>query len=241
MNKLYVVGIGPGGHEHMTYKAVKTLKESDAIVGYTPYINYVRDFIEGKEIYNSGMTGEVDRCKKAIEIAMSGKVVSVISTGDAGLYGMAGLILELSKDLDLGVEIVPGVTSAFSSAAEIGAPIMHDLAIISLSDLLTPWELIEKRVRLAAEGDFVIAIYNPRSKGRSEHLKNAVDIMLQFKSPDTPVGIVKHAGRENVETTLATLGTIDYEAVDMNTTLIIGNRSTEIYRGKMITKRGYDL
>lgn len=241
MNKIYVVGIGPGGTEHMTLKAIDTLKCCDAVVGYTPYINYVKEFIEDKEIFTSGMTGEVERCKKAIEIAMTGKIVSVISTGDAGLYGMAGLILELAAGMDLEVEIVPGVTSAFSSASELGAPIMHDMAIISLSDLLTPWNLIEKRLALAAEGDFVITIYNPRSKGRADHLKKAVEIILNHKSGDTLVGIVKHAGRDNMKKSITTLSSIDYETVDMNTTVIVGNKSTYIIDGKMVTKRGYEI
>lgn len=241
MNKIYVVGIGPGGEEHMTLKAINTLKSCDAVVGYVPYLKYVEKLIAGKETYTSGMTGEVDRCKKAIEIANAGKNVCVISTGDSGLYGMAGLILELSMDSGPDVEVIPGVTSAFATAAELGAPIMHDMAIISLSDLLTPWDLIEKRLKLAAEGDFVISIYNPRSKGRAEHLSRAVEIMLQYKNPETPVGVVKNAGRENKEILITELSAIDYEKVDMNTTLIVGNKSTIVHGGKMITKRGYTL
>lgn len=164
MAKLYVIGMWPGGREHMTLKAIETIKKSDIIVGYTPYIDYLGDLVKGKEIYSTGMKGEIERCKLAIKKVKEGKNTAIISTGDAGLYGMAGPILELKEDIE--VEIIPGVTAAFSAASELGSPIMHDFASISLSDLLTPWEVIEKRIEKAAEGDFVIAIYNPRSKGR---------------------------------------------------------------------------
>lgn len=239
MTKLYVVGIGPGGRDRMTLKAIESIKKSDIIVGYTPYIEYLGDLVEGKEIYSTGMKGEIERCKFAIEKVKEGKNTAIVSTGDAGLYGMAGPILELKEDID--VEIIPGVTSAFSAASELGAPIMHDFASISLSDLLTPWEVIEKRIEKAAEGDFIIAIYNPRSKGRKDHLKKAAEIMLKYKEEDTPVGIVKNSGRANTEITITNLGNIPYEKVDMLSILIVGNSNTYIKDGQMITPRGYNI
>lgn len=238
MAKLYVIGIGPGGREHMTYKAVETIKNCDIIVGYTPYIEYIGDLVEGKEIYSTGMKGEIERCKLAIEKAKE-KDTAIISTGDAGLYGMAGPILELSEDID--VEIIPGVTAAFSAASELGSPIMHDYVSISLSDLLTPWDVIENRIEKAAEGDFVITIYNPRSKGRKAHLEKAVNIILKHKSKDTPVGIVKDSGRPGTKITMTTLGEIDYELVDMLSVVIIGNSNTYIKDSQIITPRGYDI
>lgn len=239
MAKLYVIGIGPGGREYMTLKAIETIERSDIIVGYTPYIDYLGDLVKGKEVFSTGMKGEIERCKLAIDKVRSGKNTAIISTGDAGLYGMAGPILELKEEIE--VEIIPGVTAAFCAASELGSPIMHDYASISLSNLLTPWEVIENRIEKAAEGDFVIAIYNPRSKGRKDHLEKAIDIILKYKSQETPVGIVKNSGRLNREIILTTLDNIDYEKVDMLSILIIGNSNTYIKDGYMITPRGYDL
>lgn len=239
MAKLYVVGIGPGGREHMTYKAVEVIKESDVIVGYTPYIEYLGELVEGKELFSTGMKGEIERCKQAIEMVRKGKTTAIVSTGDAGLYGMAGPILELAEGIE--VEIIPGVTAAFSAASELGSPIMHDYASISLSDLMTPWEVILKRVEKAAEADFVITMYNPRSKGRPEHLEEAIDLVLKHRKPTTPVGIVKDSGRPGTKITITTLGEMDYEMVDMLTVLIIGNSNTYIENDKMITPRGYKL
>lgn len=239
MAKLYVIGIGPGGKEHMTYKAVETIKKSDIIIGYTPYIDYLGNLVEGKEVYSTGMKGEIERCKLAIEKTKEGKNTAIISTGDAGLYGMAGPILELKEDIE--VEIIPGVTAAFSAASELGSPIMHDFVSISLSDLLTPWEVIENRIEKAAEGDFVITIYNPRSKGRKDHLEKAVNIILKYKSKNTPVGIVKNSGRSGTEITVTSLGEINYEMVDMLSMVIIGNSNTYIKDNHIITPRGYDI
>lgn len=239
MAKLYVVGIGPGGKDHMTFKAVETIKSSDVIVGYTPYINYLQGFLEGKEIYSTGMRKEIERCQYAIERVKEGKNTVIISTGDAGLYGMAGPILELAKDID--VEIIPGVTAAFSAAAELGSPIMHDYASISLSDLLTPWQVIENRIEKAAEGDFVVAIYNPRSKGRKDHLERAIEIIKKHRKGETPVGIVRNSGRDDGTISLTNLDDIDYEIVDMLSVLIIGNSNTFIRGKKIITPRGYEI
>jgi precorrin-3B C17-methyltransferase len=239
MGKLYVIGIGPGGMEHMTLKALETIKNCQVIVGYTFYIELIKDLVDGKRVIKTGMMGEIERCKLAVAEADKGHDTCIISTGDAGLYGMAGPIMELAKNLD--VEVIPGVTSSFCAAAEVGAPIMHDFCTISLSDLMTPWEIIEKRLHMAAEGDFVIALYNPKSKGRSLHINNAIKIILEYKNPSTPVALVKNAGRDGNEKRIVTLETIDYDFIDMMTVVLIGNSNTYIENGKMITPRGYSL
>jgi precorrin-3B C17-methyltransferase len=239
MSKLYVVGIGPGGWEHMTHKAVETIKKCQVVIGYTFYIELIKEYIQDKRVIQNGMKGELERCRRAVEEVRKGYDTCIISTGDAGLYGMAGPILELAGDVE--VEIIPGVSSAFCAAAEVGAPIMHDFCTISLSDLLTPWELIEKRLELAAQGDFVIALYNPKSKGRPEHLQRAIERILEHKKPDTPVALVKNAGREGNERKLVALESLDYDFVDMMTVVIIGNSNTMIKNGRMITPRGYQL
>ena len=240
---IYVIGIGPGCRDLMTQEAISAMEDAEVIVGYKTYIKLVEDFIKDKEVVQNGMRKEVDRCQDAIDIAKTGKKVAVISSGDAGIYGMAGLILELitKQELDIPVKVVPGVTASIGAAAVLGAPIMHDFCHISLSDLMTPWEVIEKRLRLAAEADFVICLYNPRSKGRSEHLANAFKIMGEFKDGSTPVGIVKDVGREDQEKFICTFDTMDFERVDMTTMVIIGNKSTYINDDLMITPRGYTV
>ena len=240
---IYVIGIGPGCRDLMTQEAISAMEDAEVIVGYKTYIKLVEDFIKDKEVVQNGMRKEVDRCQDAIDIAKTGKKVAVISSGDAGIYGMAGLILELitKQELDIPVKVVPGFTASIGAAAVLGAPIMHDFCHISLSDLLTPWEVIEKRLRLAAEADFVICLYNPRSKGRSEHLANAFKIMGEFKDGSTPVGIVKDVGREDQEKFICTFDTMDFERVDMTTMVIIGNKSTYIHDDLMITPRGYTV
>jgi len=235
---IYAVGIGPGNQETMTYEAMHVIEKSDVIVGYKTYIDLIEDLIKDKEVVSNGMKQEIDRVKKAVEISKTGKTVAVISSGDAGVYGMAGLILELSEDEE--VRIVSGVTASTAAAAVLGAPLMHDFCHISLSDLLTPLDLIYKRVALASEGDFVICIYNPRSKGRPDYLKSSFEIMRKYKSGTTPVGIVKNAGRENQEVQICTIDTIDFESVDMLSIVIVGNSSTYIKNNKIITKRGYE-
>ena len=240
---IYVIGIGPGCRDLMTQEAISAMEDAEVIVGYKTYIKLVEDFIKDKEVVQNGIRKEVDRCQDAIDIAKTGKKVAVISSGDAGIYGMAGLILELitQQELDIPVKVVPGVTASIGAAAVLGAPIMHDFCHISLSDLMTPWEVIEKRLRLAAEADFVICLYNPRSKGRSEHLANAFKIMGEFKDGSTPVGIVKDVGREDQEKFICTFDTMDFERVDMTTMVIIGNKSTYIHDDLMITPRGYTV
>ena len=240
---IYVIGIGPGCRDLMTQEAISAMEDAEVIVGYKTYIKLVEDFVKDKEVVQNRMRKEVDRCQDAIDIAKTGKKVAVISSGDAGIYGMAGLILELitKQELDIPVKVVPGVTASIGAAAVLGAPIMHDFCHISLSDLMTPWEVIEKRLRLAAEADFVICLYNPRSKGRSEHLANAFKIMGEFKDGSTPVGIVKDVGREDQEKFICTFDTMDFERVDMTTMVIIGNKSTYIHDDLMITPRGYTV
>ena len=240
---IYVIGIGPGCRDLMTQEAISAMEDAEVIVGYKTYIKLVEDFIKDKEVVQNGMRKEVDRCQDAIDIAKTGKKVAVISSGDAGIYGMAGLILELitKQELDIPVKVVPGVTASIGAAAVLGAPIMHDFCHISLSDLMTPWEVIEKRLRLAAEADFVICLYYPRSKGRSEHLANAFKIMGEFKDDSTPVGIVKDVGGEDQEKFICTFDTMDFERVDMTTMVIIGNKSTYIHDDLMITPRGYTV
>lgn len=240
---IYVIGIGPGCRDLMTQEAISAMEDAEVIVGYKTYIKLVEDFVKDKEVVQNGMRKEVDRCQDAIDIAKTGKKVAVISSGDAGIYGMAGLILELitKQELDIPVKVVPGVTASIGAAAVLGAPIMYDFCHISLSDLMTPWEVIEKRLRLAAEADFVICLYNPRSKGRSEHLANAFKIMGEFKDGSTPVGIVKDVGREDQEKFICTFDTMDFERVDMTTMVIIGNKSTYIHDDLMITPRGYTV
>lgn len=237
--KIYVVGLGPGNHEHMSYKAMEVIKSVDVVVGYKTYIELIRELISDKEIVISGMKKEVDRCNQVLEIATTGKNVALVSSGDAGVYGMAGIMLEMNEDFD--IEIVPGITSANASASSLGAPLMHDFCVISLSDLLTDWELIKKRIECAAIGDFVTAIYNPRSKGRQTQIVEARDIFMKHKSKDTVVGIVENAKREGENVTITTLeNMLDYE-INMFTTVIVGNSNTFEKEGKMVTPRGYKV
>ncbi|HBV68650.1 MAG TPA: precorrin-3B C(17)-methyltransferase [Clostridiales bacterium] len=236
---IYVIGIGPGSQEAMTFEAMEAIEKSDVIVGYKTYIDLIRNLVSNKEIVSNGMKQEIDRVKKAVEISGTGKTVAVISSGDAGVYGMAGLVLEMANGED--VNVISGITASTAAAAVLGAPLMHDFCHISLSDLLTPLELIYKRVELAAQADFVICIYNPRSKGRPEYLKNSFEIMKKYKSGSTPVGVVHNVYRDNQEINICTLDTIDFEIVDMTSIVIVGNSSTYIKDNKMITKRGYHL
>lgn len=238
MGKLYVVGIGPGGLDHMTLKAVKAIEESEIIVGYTKYIEFIKPMIKDKTLVSTGMRGEVERCKQALELAKD-KVVSIISTGDAGIYGMAGLILEMREDEN--VEVIPGVTASSSAASIVGAPLMHDNCNISLSDLMTPYDLIKKRVELAAEGDFIISLYNPKSHGRPLYLKECMDLVRKYRQGNTPIAVVKNALRDGQKSTVFTLDTFDDSEVDMFSIVIIGNSKSYIKDGQFITPRGYDV
>lgn len=245
MNKLYIVGIGPGNRENMTFSAIHALNSSDIIAGYTTYIELIKDIIQGKEVVCTGMTKEVDRCREAVKLASNGNTVAVVSSGDAGVYGMAGLILEvIGKEYslsDFDVEVIPGVTAGNSSAALLGAPLMHDYVTISLSDWLTSWETIENRLHCAGKGDFVVVLYNPKSKSRTEYISKAKDILLEYKSPTTPVGIVKNAFREEENRQITVLEKMDECEIDMLSTVIIGNSSTYIDGRFMITPRGYSI
>lgn len=239
-HKVYVVGIGPGDFEQMTVKAARVLKESDVIIGYTVYIDLVRDHLPGKEFLSTPMTKEADRCRMAFSEAQKGRTVSMICSGDAGVYGMAGLMYEIgAKYPDIELEIVPGVTAATAGAALLGAPLTHDFCVISLSDLLTPWALIEERLLAASKVDFAVCLYNPSSKKRQDYLKKACDLMLQYKSPDTVCGIGKMIGRQGQEKELMTLERLRDTGVDMFTTVFVGNSQTKVVSGAMVTPRGY--
>ncbi len=240
MNTIYGVGIGPGAYEKMTIEAAEALRDCDAIIGYTVYVDLVREHFPGKEFLTTPMRKEVDRCRMAFEEAEKGKKVAMICSGDAGVYGMAGLMLELGREYpDCEVKVIPGVTAATGGAAVLGAPLIHDFALISLSDLLTPWEKIEKRLRLAAEADFVICLYNPGSKKRADYLEKACRIMMESKSKDTVCGIVSQIGREGESMRVLSLEKLMKTPVDMFTTVFIGNSQTVEIDGRMVTPRGY--
>ena len=241
MNKIYVVGIGPGGAPYMTEQARAALDRADVLCGYTVYVELVRDLYPEKEVFTTPMRQELDRCRAALELASKGKTVALICSGDAGVYGMAAPLLELAEKFPtVEIEIVPGVTAALSGAAVLGAPLGHDFCVISLSDLLTPWEVIEKRLRSAAEGDFCICLYNPGSHKRTEHLKTACDILLRAgKAPQTACGWVRNTGRPGQENRTLTLEQLREEAVDMFTTVFIGSSTTRLIDGRLVTPRGY--
>jgi precorrin-3B C17-methyltransferase len=245
--KLYVVGLGPGHHDHMTFRAKQAIEESEVIIGYETYVSLIDNIISGKEVYRYPMTQEVDRANQAIELAQGGKVVSLVSSGDPGIYGMIGLVYEIlaekdwSKEAGIDVECIPGVSSLNSCAALIGSPLMTDFAVVSMSDLLVPWDIITKRVEAAALGDYVTVIYNPSSKKRVHQLKDTRDIFLKFRKPNTPVAIVKGAYRESQSIVMTTLDKmLDYpDMLGMITTVIVGNSSTFNFKGMMINPRGY--
>ena len=240
MNKLYVVGIGPGEYEQMTIKAANALKESDVIIGYTVYVDLVKEHFPGKEFMTTPMKKEVDRCVMAFEEAKKGKTVSMICSGDAGAYGMSGLMYEVGVSYpEVELSVIPGVTAATGGGAVLGAPLIHDFCLISLSDLLTPWEKIEGRLLGASKADFVICLYNPSSKKRSDYLAKACDLMMQYKSEDTVCGIVGNIGRDGESFKVMTLKELRDTSVDMFTTVFIGNSQTKVINGKMVTPRGY--
>lgn len=240
---LYVIGLGPGKKELMSQEALEALEKSEIIVGYATYMRLIQDLLEGKEKVSTGMRKEVDRCQKAIDLALeTGKTVAVVSSGDAGVYGMAGLILEwLDEDSDLEVRVIPGITASLGAAALLGAPLMNDFCHISLSDLMTPWEMIERRLKAAADGDFVVCLYNPRSKGRPDHLARALSILESGKAGATIVGIGKDVGRKEEEMIVTRLDEVDETLVDMTSIVIVGNKETYVKNGRMITPRGYRL
>ncbi|HIS81234.1 MAG TPA: precorrin-3B C(17)-methyltransferase [Candidatus Scatomonas merdavium] len=240
MSTVYVVGIGPGAYEKMTVEAAEALRKSDVIIGYTVYVELVKEHFPDKEFMTTPMTREVDRCVLAFEEAKKGRVVSMICSGDAGVYGMAGLMYEVGVQYpEVELSIIPGVTAATGGAAVLGAPLIHDFCLISLSDLLTPWEKIEKRLLNAAEADFVICLYNPSSRKRHDYLAKACDLVLRFQGEDTVCGIVENIGREGEAWKVMSLKELRDTQVDMFTTVFIGNSQTKEIGGKMVTPRGY--
>ena len=238
---VYVVGLGPGEPFYMTQQAANTLESVDAICGYKVYLDLIRDEFPCEEYYATGMTQEIDRCRWALEKARTGKRVALVCSGDAGVYGMASPLLELAAEYpDVEVEVVPGLTAALSGAAVLGAPLAHDFCVISLSDRLTPWEMIEKRLACAAMGDFCVALYNPSSKGRPDYLQKAVRILLQNgKGAGTLCGVVRSIGRTGQQSSQMTLAELEHTTVDMFTTVFIGNSATHQVSGWMVTPRGY--
>ena len=239
MGKLYVIGIGPGGLEHMTLRAKEAIEESNIVVGYNKYIDMIKPLVENKELFSTGMRGEEARCRKALELSKEDNTVALISTGDSGIYGMAGLILQMQKDEN--VEIITGVTASSAAGSVVGAPLMHDNCNISLSDLMTPYEFIKKRVRNAADADMIISLYNPRSKGRPHYLREAIEIIKEYRDLNTPVAVVRHALRDGQEYKLFNLENFDEEVVDMFSIVIVGNSQSFVKEGKFITPRGYDV
>ena len=238
--KLTVVGIGPGNEENMTLRAVKALEEAQVIVGYQVYVNLVKDRYPGKEFLTTGMTREAQRCRMALEEAKKGKEVAMVCSGDSGVYGMAALCYELRGDsMEPEIEVVPGLTAACSGGAVLGAPLTHDFAVISLSDRLTSWEKIETRLDCAAKADLSIVIYNPKSKGRPDHLKKACDILLRTLPEDRICGVVRNIGRAGESRTILTLKELRTFDADMFCTIFVGNAQTRNIAGHMVTPRGY--
>ncbi|MBQ2888487.1 MAG: precorrin-3B C(17)-methyltransferase [Firmicutes bacterium] len=240
MSKLIVVGIGPGNYENMTIKADRALQSCDVIIGYHVYVDLVRERYSDKEFLTTPMTQETKRCQMALDMAKQGKTVAMVCSGDSGIYGMAALIYELRGDCsEPEVEVIPGLTAACSGAALLGAPLTHDFAVISLSDRLTVWEKIEKRLESAAAADLSIVLYNPASHGRPDHLSRACDILLRYLPEDRLCGVVQHIGRDGENRRLMSLGELKSAAVDMFCTVFIGNEMTREIAQNMVTPRGY--
>ena len=238
---VFVVGLGPGGPQFLTAQAQSALQQAEVLCGYTVYLDLIRPYFPDKTFYSTGMTKEIDRCRWALETARSGKTVALVCSGDAGVYGMASPLLELAEQFPaVTVEIVPGLTAALSGGAVLGAPLAHDFCVISLSDRLTPWVVIEKRLAAAAMGDFCVALYNPSSKGRPDYLEKAVRILLENgKSPETVCGLVRNIGREGQSHVILPLAQLEHTPVDMFTTVFIGNAQTRELQGRIVTPRGY--
>ena len=241
--KLTVVGFGPGSKGDMTLRAVEAIENADKVVGFTTYVKILKEFFPDKEYKSNGMTKEVDRCRDAVSEAQKGQDIVMVSSGDSGIYGMAAICYQVADEMDADIEIdvVPGITAASSAAAILGAPLTHDTALISLSDRLTPWDLIKKRLDAAAASDMVVALYNPRSHGRPDLLEEAFGIMGKHKSPDTVVGVVRNIGRKDEESWICSMKDFDFEKVDMFCTVIVGNSKTFALDGRMITPRGYNI
>lgn len=244
---LYIIGFGPGSDEHLSFRARDAIAEAEVVIGYNTYIKLIEDLLEGKEVHRKGMSEELDRVHLAYDLARAGRKVALVSSGDAGVYGMAGPALEVLvergwrglDDPEVTVEVVPGITALTAVASLVGAPLTHDFCSISLSDLLTPWPVIERRLKAAAEGDFVVALYNPQSKRRDWQLGAARDILLAHRQPETPVALVKSAYRDKQNVVLSTLAQLCEHEVGMLTTILVGNSNTYFGAGRMITPRGY--
>ena len=242
MNVLYVVGLGPGGSRWMTWEARAALEQAEVLCGYTVYLDLIRGEFPDKEYFSTPMTQEIERCRAALERARSGRTTALVCSGDAGVYGIAGPVLELAPQFpEVEIQVVPGVTAALAGAAVLGAPLMHDFTVLSLSDLLTPWEVIRRRLELAAQGDFVLCLYNPSSRRRRDHLRMACDIVLVHRGPETVCGWVRNAGRAQEEHQVLTLGELQEAQVDMFTTVFIGSAATRRIGDRMVTPRGYEL
>ena len=241
MSKLSIVGIGPGDYDNMTVRADRVLRECDTIIGYTVYVDLVKERYPGKEFRSTPMTREVDRCRMALDAAREGKQVAMVCSGDSGIYGMAALIYELrGESAQPAVEVVPGLTAACSGAALLGAPLTHDFAVISLSDYLTPWDKIEARLEAAATSDLTVVLYNPVSRTRPQHLKRACEILLRRLPADRLCGVVRNIGREGESARLLTLAALrDDTEADMFSTVFVGNAQTRVIGGKLVTPRGY--
>ena len=241
-HKIYIVGMGPGEESMMTMQAYETLMSCDTIIGYQVYLKLLGEAFAGKEQLSTPMKQERERCILCFEKAEEGKKVALICSGDAGVYGMAGLMYEIGEEYpEVAIEVIPGVTAALGGSAVLGAAVGHDVSLISLSDLLTPWELIEERLRCAAKADFVICLYNPSSRKRSTYLAKACEIMLEYKAEDTVCGIVKNIAREGETMQTLTLKELKETTVDMFSTVFIGNKQTKVIREKMVTPRGYRI
>ena len=244
MGKITVIGIGPGSLEDMTPRARKAMEAAEVVAGYNTYIKLVESLLVGKKVIGTAMMQEIDRCRMAVDEAAAGRDTVVVSSGDAGVYGMAGLVLELILQREEAQRpefggVIAGVSAVNAAASVLGAPLMHDFAVISLSNLLTPWERIRKRVEMAAEGDFVTALYNPKSKKRVQNIEEVREIMLKFRNPKTPVGIVTAASRDKETKVISTLEDFTKEEINMFSLVIIGNSQTYVKDGWMITPRGY--
>ena len=239
--KISIVGIGPGNILDMTPRAKNAIESAEVVAGYKTYLKLTENFLSGKKIVATGMMQEIERAKIAVEEAQKGFNVAVISSGDAGVYGMAGLVVEIQpQEVQPKFEIVAGVSAVNSAAAILGAPLMHDFAVISLSDLMTDWEIIKNRVKFAAQGDFVIALYNPKSKRRVENIFEVQKILLEYKNKDTPVGIVTNAGRVGEKKIISTLENFTSEEINMFSLVLVGNSKTFVKNNFMITPRGYE-
>lgn len=241
--KIYVVGIGPGDFDQITDRAKNAIQASDVVAGYTVYVDLIKPYFPQKDFLVTAMKKETERCRLAIEQAVQGKTVSMISSGDAGVYGMAGIMHQIAAEYeqDFDIEVIPGITAACSGAAVLGAPLISDFAVISLSDLLTPWEKIAKRLECAAMADFSICLYNPSSIKRHDYLKRACDLILKHQNPTIPTGIVRNIGRDGETYEIVSLQDLRDKKVDMFTTVIIGNSQTEVINNKLVTPRGYKL